>query len=89
MTEAEEEEISITGCSVYISTLKEGGPLKTQGAAELSGMYSIDGVNVSKMKRAEVLTIAKAAATSGKPFDLVLSYNAADVPPGSEIVATL
>ena len=41
------------------------------------------------MKRAEVLAIAKASATSGKPFDLVLSYNAADVPLGSEVVGSL
>jgi len=89
MTESDEDELSITGCSVYIATLKEGGPLKVQGAQELSGMYSVDGVNCSKMTRAEVLTIAKAAATSGKPFDLVLSYNSTDVPAGAEIVGKM
>jgi hypothetical protein len=77
--ESEDDEFK-TGCLTYIAELKKGGVLEILGAEEGSGIFSIDGVNVSKMNKTQLLENAKSAASSGKPFDIVLSYGEGHVP---------
>jgi hypothetical protein len=74
-----------TGCTTFIQELKEGGLLKTSGAIEGSGIFSIAGVDVSTKTRADILDVAKNAAMTGQGFDFILSYKRGTVPTGANI----